>query len=127
MFLQGKKYGLNVLDFMLTRQILFFMFSIPALIIAKKVPFRDEPTGSIKFMIFRLCFGITTTAFTMWAVTYIPIALSTVVINLAPFWTAVLAFFINKEAITLVEIVCMIVCFLCVVGLTLSHQEDKTN
>jgi drug/metabolite transporter (DMT)-like permease len=110
---------------MLTRQVLFFMFSIPALIIAKKVPFRDEPKGSTKFMISRLCFGITTTTFTMWAATYIPLALSAVVINLAPFWTAVLAYFINKEAITIAEIVSMLVCFLCVVGLTLSSKESE--
>ena len=53
--------------------------------------------------------------------------MSAVVINLAPFWTAVLAYFINKEAITIFEIVSMLVCFMCVVGLTLSSTEDNKD
>jgi drug/metabolite transporter (DMT)-like permease len=97
MFLKGNEHGLPVEDFMVFRCFTFFLFAIPALIKEGKMPFRDEPEGSMKYLIIRPIFGITQVTLFMWSTTFIPLALAIIVINLRPFWTSILAYLINKE------------------------------
>jgi drug/metabolite transporter (DMT)-like permease len=108
---------------MVLRNFVFFLFVIPVLIKGKKLPCRDEPVGAVKFLLARTFFGLSYVALVLMAVLYIPLSLSVVVVYLQPFWTSILAFFINKESISPIEIVGMIICFAGVVGLTLSAQN----
>jgi len=125
MFLYGQKYKLQVLEFVCIRNIVFLLFTIPLLVISKKMPCRDEPVGSVKFMATRAFFGISYLVAVLTAVIFIPLSLSVVVVYLQPFWTSILAYFINGEPISAVEIIAMLVCFAAVVGLTLSATEEK--
>jgi drug/metabolite transporter (DMT)-like permease len=107
----------------MVRNFAFFLFVIPVLIKGKKLPCRDEPIGAVKFLLGRTFFGLAYLALVLISVLYIPLSLATVVVYLQPFWTSILAFFVNKESISPVEIVGMVICFAGVVGLTLSAQN----
>jgi drug/metabolite transporter (DMT)-like permease len=62
-----------------------------------------------------------------WAILYIPLALASIIFNLFPFWTSILAHCVRGDAIFKLEIVAMILCFLCVVGITTINPSDDEN
>ena len=53
------------------------------------------------------------------ALTMIPLALATIIFNLAPFWTAILGYFVLGDPIYKIEFVAMAVCLALVVYMTL--------
>ena len=57
----------------------------------------------------------------------IPLAYATILFNLAPFWTSILAYFINGEQIYKLEFVAMTVTLGCIIAMTLtgSKSEDE--
>jgi len=61
------------------------------------------------------------------ALKLLPLSLFTILFNMAPFWISILAFLINKDKITIVEIVAMVLCFLGVIGITLSVQKKDVE
>ena len=67
----AKPLGVEVTDFIFLRCCVTFLFAIPALIWSKKVPFWDEPKGSIKWMIVRLIFSLTNVGFMLWSASLI--------------------------------------------------------
>jgi len=52
----------------------------------------------------------------------VPMYISVILFNLAPFWTSLLAFWINGEPIVKLEYVAMAICFLCIIGMTISKM-----
>lgn len=68
--------------------------------------------------------GITVFMGSMWSLTMIPLTLSVLVFNTAPFWTNILGF-CNKEQFSWVDFLVMAVCFLGVVGIAFSAPADQ--
>ena len=54
-----------------------------------------------------------------WTATMMPLALLVIVINLSPFWTSLIAYWVHREPISKLEYMAMFICFFGVVGLTL--------
>ena len=53
------------------------------------------------------------------ALTMLPLALAMVIYSTSPLWTSLLAVCFLGEKLTIVEIIGMMLCFTCVVGVTL--------
>ena len=60
----------------------------------------------------------------IWVLTMVPLYLAIILNNLAPFWTSLLANWIRGEPIYLLEYGAMIICFLCVIGITLIRDFE---
>jgi drug/metabolite transporter (DMT)-like permease len=63
-----------------------------------------------------LCFRIFATAFTVYCTTYsvknLPLVLTGIVKNMTPLFTALFSYFLLKEGISRIEILCLLVAFL---------------
>ena len=57
----------------------------------------------------------------------VPLSIVIILTNLAPFWSSILGYFINKEPIIRIEYIAMAICFSCVVGITLSKDSVSSN
>jgi len=82
----------------------------------------DQPPTkflAVLTMCARSFFGVTDFVLYIWGVSLVPLALATILFNLAPFWTSILAYFINGEKIYPLEYLAMGICFSLVICLTL--------
>ena len=52
----------------------------------------------------------------------VPMYIAVILFNLAPFWTSLLAHWINDEPIVKLEYLAMAICFACIVGMTISKM-----
>ena len=59
------------------------------------------------------------------ALILLPLSVFTIISKTTPFWTAILGYFIMSEAITMIDIGGMIVCFGAFIYITLSTNEDR--
>jgi drug/metabolite transporter (DMT)-like permease len=50
---------------------------------------------------------------------YLPLGLTYVLFNMAPFWASLLGYWINHEPIIKQEYLAMFICFVCVIGMAL--------
>jgi drug/metabolite transporter (DMT)-like permease len=75
-------------------------------------------------MHFRNFVGILGFTALLYSAKNLPIFISQTIFNIAPFWAAIMSYFINKEKITLVTFVAMVGCFAGVVILGLSKQNS---
>jgi len=78
----------------------------------------------------RSLFGVGNFVLYIWVMKMIPLALATILFNLAPFWTSLLGYFINGENIYVFEYIAMGICLILVVCLTLvkdAPDESYTN
>jgi drug/metabolite transporter (DMT)-like permease len=57
----------------------------------------------------------------------IPIALATILFNLAPFWTSFMGYFINGERIYMFQYFAMAICLVLIVCLTLTKDSPSTD
>ena len=82
-------------------------------------PYADAKEGTFKLQFFRAnlaaCFFM---AYTQ-SLTLIPIGMAVIILNMAPFWTTLLGRVFNQEKIFLLELLGMVICFSCIVALTL--------
>ena len=82
---------------------------------------------TVMTMCLRSFFGVGNFALYIWSLNMIPLALATILFNLAPFWTSLLAYFVNGEAIFPVEYAAMAICFSLVVCMTLIGGQEKDD
>ena len=61
----------------------------------------------------------------MWNLRLVPLMVMSLIGNLAPFWTSIMGHFINKENMLCVEVMAMVFCFLCIIGITLGKNTDS--
>ena len=78
-------------------------------------------------MFARSFFGVGTFILYTWSLENIPIALASILFNLAPFWTSILAFFLNDEKIFAVEYFAMGICFSLIICLTVINPEANAS
>jgi drug/metabolite transporter (DMT)-like permease len=63
----------------------------------------------------------------MMAVDRMPLSLAVILMNLSPFWCSILGNYFHNEPIYRIEFVAMAVCFLCVIGVTLSKPTEEKD
>ena len=117
------KSGVTLGDCAIMRSAIQFFLCFPMLYIAKKNPIRDFPKGKCCLVAMRSLLG--TSGFLGITITLmlIPLSLNAILFNLSPFWISILAWIVNKDKMSIVEIVAMVLCFLGVIGITFGGQD----
>ena len=107
-----------IYDFQIFRA--FFMFScfVPVTLLSKKSPCNDLPQGKPPLLLLRICLAISNFMLYNLALTMIPLALATIIFNLAPFWTSILGYFVLGDPIYKIEFVAMAICLALVIYMT---------
>ena len=117
-------------DFQVFRAALMFLVMSPITYGTGHQPCRDLQARGVDgkpatngqralTMCLRSLFGVGNFTLYIWVMKMIPLALATILFNLAPFWTSLLGYFINGEKIFVFEYIAMGVCLILVVCLTL--------
>ena len=78
-------------------------------------------------MCLRSLFGVLNFVLYIWVTKMIPIALATILFNLAPFWTSFMGYFINGEQIYMFQYFAMAVCLVLIVCLTLTKDSPDAD
>jgi drug/metabolite transporter (DMT)-like permease len=118
----SQKYNLSVGDYQIFRSSYMLLLMTPIMLLTKHDPWTDlevkssddnPPTERIKLLtiFLRSMFSVGFFLMSMWSLQMLPLALNTVLTNLTPFWTSLLAHLINGEEINKLEYVAMAVCF----------------
>ena len=94
-----------------------FLMVQPLLFINKKHPVNDIPEGKFFLLALRGTCGITSLCGVTWVLTMVPLSLTTVLFNLAPFWVSILGYLLNGEPVQWFEYLAMIISFLGVFGI----------
>ena len=58
------------------------------------------------------------------AIKLLPLSIAVILMNLAPFWCSLLGNYFNAEPIYKIEFMAMALCFVCIIGFTLSKPVD---
>ena len=118
--------GVSVLDFSFYRSSMLLLFIQPIIhCITKKHPVKDLPRNLACLMVTRSLCGISAVILMSYTITLLPLSVYFVLFNLAPFWTSFLGYLINGEAIYAIEIVAMVLCIGCVVGISLGKSDTE--
>ena len=99
----------------------------PIRVKANKTLYSSIPEGRFKLVILRQILGLMNFTFFIGSLNYIPLFLVVIIHSLAPFWTTILAQVINKEKVMKIEYLCMSLCFICVLGITLPQDDTDTQ
>jgi len=111
-------------DFSFVRTAIMFLLTIPMLLIIGKGPRKDMPWKLFPLVILRSCMGISALVGVTVALTMMPLSLTTIIFNLAPFWASILALLIHKESISKLEYLAMLITFAGVVGVVLGPNQN---
>ena len=136
-FKMAAKNGVSVGDFQVYRAALMFIVMGPLNFLLGKKPCRDLQARGIGglpatdgqralTMCLRSLFGVLNFVLYIWVTKMIPIALATILFNLAPFWTSFMGYFINGEKIYIFQYFAMAVCLVLIVCLTLTKDSPST-
>jgi drug/metabolite transporter (DMT)-like permease len=128
------EYGVTIGDFQYCRAFLMFITITPYMRCIPRQPCKhlrvksiDERPPSKLLSVLTMCarsfFGVSDFVLYIWGVSLVPLALATILFNLAPFWTSILAYLINGEKIYPLEYLAMGLCFGMVICLTLFSGE----
>ena len=118
-----------VMDLALSR--LFFNFLAASVMVCcyKKHVIRDVDGRFKSPLIYRSFMLLVGQTMNVFAISLLPLGLLTIIQNTQAFWTAILAYFINKETFYKVEGVGIVACFAGVVMIAMSgdkHEEDTS-
>lgn len=121
----AKKAGVSVGDFTFARTFIMFILVFPLLLCTGYRPCKDMVWRLFPLVVARafmgtMCFIGVTVSLTM-----MPLSLTTIIFNLAPFWGSIMACLIHKESISRVEYVAMLISFAGVVGMVLGPSENE--
>ena len=104
--------GVNPVDLCFIRTFINLCISIFNVILHQKHVLNDLPKAERPWVYLRAFFGFIGFTLLLFSVMYIPIFIVNIIINIAPFITAILAYFINNEAITKLTMVCILGSFI---------------
>lgn len=111
---------------MLFRNVFNFLAILPLLKLKGLHPVRDLPEGKGPTMYLRGFLGLVAYGLFAVCLTLIPISLTFILMQTSPFWTSIIAYWVNKEPIFKYEYVAMVVCFSAVIYITFSkpHADE---
>ena len=88
---------------------------------------KDFPKASRIWVVLRILCGIAGFICISTSAMYIPIFIINIIFNTAPFITAILGFFINKETINKVTILCILGSFTGVILIALAKKKKEND
>ena len=116
--------GVTVGWISLNRNMLLPILALAAL---RRNPFAEFPYQKKVPLFWRVMSGQLNFALINAAVIFLPLSIFTIISKTTPFWTAILAFFIMAEAILLLEIGGMVICFGAFLYITLTGGTDAAD
>ena len=105
---------------------MFFAMSL-GFPIAKQHPCKDLPINNKWIVVLRSFFGVMAFLTYNVALTLLPLAFVVILNNLAPFWTALLAHWFNKEPIFLLEYLSMFICLILIITMSTAASVGGQN
>ncbi len=113
------KQGVSFIEFMLFRNVFNFFTNLGVLKLYNYNPLKDT-NGQLDWVIYRgltgqLCFFLF-----LISVSLLPLSLHMIIYQTSPFWTSILAYWLNGEKVQMVEYFAMALCFTGVVAIALS-------
>jgi len=58
---------------------------------------------------------------------FLPVSITTIIINTTPFWVAILSFLILKDKLKRFEVFCMIGCFIGIITITVWRENPTAS
>ena len=121
------KDGVSIIEFFFFRHV--WIGGVAALMIfyKGKNPFVGLPRSLVKDFVIRSVSGQITFALFNLAITLLPMATAVILMQMNPFWTAILASILLGERIRPIEIIGIFVCFCGVVMIATSKEQAEPN
>jgi drug/metabolite transporter (DMT)-like permease len=122
----GQDYDLNVGDFQIFRAAVMFLVMSAGFPMLKIHPVKDLPISNKWVVALRSFFGVMCFLTYNIALTLIPLAFVIILQNLAPFWTAIFASWLNKEPIFLLEYLSMFACLTLIIIMSTANADESS-
>ena len=119
--------GVTVLDYQFYRIFTILVLSSVAICYQRQDPFSMVPPRKRCTMLLLILFALTAVFIFYAALAMAPLTIINVIIKLDSFIVLVLGYFINKEAISPSILAGMVICFLCIVAMTLGARKEDNQ
>ena len=120
------RYGVSVFEFFLWRNV-FNLFAIFTLVKIRKVNVREVKSRQLMWIVLRAVVGNTCFVLINYSLTLNSLSIQSILFQTNPFWTSIMAVLLLRENVKLYEYIAMGICFLGVVGIALSKQQQQTT
>ena len=117
--------GVNAMDLCLVRTMINFTIASITVKICKKHVIKDVQKEAWRRLILRCCLGLISFTTFVFALMYLSVSMTNIIINTSPFWTAILCYLVARTKVSIFEFVCIIGCFSGVVTLALTKKDIK--
>ena len=114
--------GVDVIDLCFIRTAINFLTCLVTVSVSNQNVF-DVPVEKRLPVLIRCVAGLGAFTCMVYSVQLLPIFMSNVIVNTAPFWTAIISYWLLGDQLTRTELVCMIGCFSGVVIMALAKTE----
>lgn len=119
----GTNSGVGAVELCFVRTFINFMISLITVKYSGKHVVNDVPKELRKMVFLRSIAGLLGFTCMVLSLQFLPIFISQIVFNTAPFWTAILGFFMLGTSVSSFDIICMLGCFLGVAMLILAKSD----
>ena len=120
------RYGVSVLEFFLWRNV-FNLFASFIVVKIHKVDVREVTNRQLMWIVLRAVVGNTCFVMINYSLTLNSMSIQSILFQTNPFWTSIMAVFLLRENVKLYEYIAMGICFLGVVGIAISKQQQQTT
>ena len=123
-----KEYGVDIYDICFVRVALgVFVPAILIILYNGRKPFKEVVPELKWYMHGRNALGLITFTALVLAAKLLPIFINQIILNTAPFWAAIMTYFINNEKISKSMLICMIGCLAGIVLMAYSKKAGDTT
>lgn len=119
------RYGVTVLEFFLWRNV-FNLIAINALVRMQKVDVKQVTKRELIWIVLRALVGNSCFVMINYSLTINSMSIQSILFQTNPFWTSIMAVFLLRESVKLYEYIAMGICFLGVVGIAVSKQQQQS-
>ena len=122
--------GVDLLEYTFFRNLMILIMSIGLLYAQSRNPIDAGfamTESKKKVLLMRAFLGYVITLLINMCLTMIPFSLLVILFQTSPFWTSILSYYYNGEPLYKMELAGMLMCFLAVVIITTSENEEETE
>ena len=122
--------GVDLLEYTFFRNLMILIMSIGLLYAQSRNPIDAGfamTESKKKILLMRAFLGYVITLLINMCLTMIPFSLLVILFQTSPFWTSILSYYYNGEPLYKMELAGMLMCFLAVVIITTSENEEETE
>lgn len=126
------RYNFKILDYLFLRCISLTIVSVILIYVMRievmKLPDSRSRSEWVKLLVLRSLAGHACFMTFQYSFIFAPVSLLALIFQTNPFFTSILAYFVNGEVIQRFELVGMILCFLgiCLLGNAVKNKQDPT-